>query len=168
MLPYVDAITGIPSMSSEWDIIDRSVPFMQIVLHGFVDYAGDPINLSARTTESILRLVELGACPLFTWCYADSEVVKNSDYDQLYALHYGDWLDGATTLYAAMNSVLREVRDQTIIDHAELAEGVTQTTYANGYSVVVNYGKQEYAADGVLVPALSFCLLEGVDSDEEQ
>ena len=67
-----------------------------------------------------------------------------------------------------MNKVLREVRDQTIIDHAELAEGVVQTTYANGYSVVVNYSEQEYEADGVLVPALSFRLLEGVDSDEEQ
>jgi len=168
MLPYVDAITGIPYRSSEWDIIDKSVPFMQIVLHGFIDYAGDPLNLSARTTESILKLVELGASPLFTWCYGDSEAVKNSDYDHFYALHYGDWLHSATALYAAMNDVLREVRAQTIIDHAELAEGVTQTTYANGYSVVVNYSEQEYEADGVLVPAFSFRLLKGVDSDEEQ
>lgn len=168
MLPYVDAITGIPAKSSEWDIIDKSVPFMQIVLHGFVDYAGDPINLSPRTRESILRMVEVGACPLFTWCYANSEAVKNSDYDRFYALHYGDWLNPAIGLYAAVNSVLKEVRDQTIIDHGELAEGVLQTTYANGYSVVVNYREREYEADGVHVPALSFRLLEGVDSDEER
>lgn len=46
-----------------------SVPFVPLVLHGIVDYAGEPINTETNLEETLLRSVEYGACPHFEWNY---------------------------------------------------------------------------------------------------
>ena len=41
--------------SSHGNIIDEDVPFYQIVLHGLVNLAGDPLNLADDYRESFLK-----------------------------------------------------------------------------------------------------------------
>ena len=57
-LPYVDSIVNAPLWDSGFKITDESVPFYQIVVHGFVDYAGEPINLAQDTRTAKLRSIE--------------------------------------------------------------------------------------------------------------
>ena len=44
-LPYADQIVNVPMESSHFNIVDETVPFYQMVIHGSIDYAGSPINL---------------------------------------------------------------------------------------------------------------------------
>ena len=37
VLPYVDCIVNMPTESSQYFIIDESVPFYQIAVHGFIE-----------------------------------------------------------------------------------------------------------------------------------
>ena len=41
----------------EYTIIDKLVPFYQIAIHGFVDYTGEALNLTANSEDELLPLI---------------------------------------------------------------------------------------------------------------
>ena len=57
--------------------------------------------------------------------------------------------------------MLKDVQDQRIVDHRILADGVHQTTYANGKSIIVNYNREAVTVDGRWIGAENFIVLEG-------
>lgn len=160
-LPYADAIVNLPTSSSGYSLVNASIPFYQMVIHGLIDYAGEPINLASNQTKAVLRMLESGGYPYFIGSYAESFEVKNTDFEHLYALHYRDWLDHAAEIYRVANEVLKDVQDQRIVDHRILADGVHQTTYANGKSIIVNYNREAVTVDGRWIGAENFIVLEG-------
>jgi hypothetical protein len=160
-LPYADAVVQMPMDSTNYNIVDETVPFYQIVLHGFVDYTGRPINLAGDDPVYKLKLVETGALPYYQWSFADSTAVKGTEYEHLYSLHYGDWLADAGSFYAAADAVLGPVRAERIVDHRQVAENVYMTVYENGAAILVNYNRAPVEIDGVRVEALGFRLVWG-------
>ncbi len=55
VLPYTKSILEIPQESNQFAIADESVPFYEMVLHGYLDYAGRPFNLSTDIFLQTLR-----------------------------------------------------------------------------------------------------------------
>lgn len=159
-LPYADSVVDVPLGSSQYYITDEDVPFLQIVLHGYVNYAGEAINLSQDPPQSILKSIEVGAYPHYKWAYQASSVVKNTKFDDLYSLFYGDWLDSAVGFWAKANEALEAVQDKTIIGHERIAPDVYMTTYENGVSIVLNYSQTPIEVMGESVGAFSFRVLE--------
>lgn len=159
-IPFADIIINLPTKSSEYSIINTSIPFYQIVAHGLVDYAGPPVNLSADHKAQLLKMLETGSYPYFIFCHERAYELKDTDYNHLYAIHYGDWLDLAAEMYRTVNAVLGDVQDRLIIDHCMPAENVYQTTFENGKSVIVNYGKNAVVIDGLLIEGESFAVKE--------
>lgn len=164
-VPYADAIVNMPAWGSSNPIVNEEVPFYQMVVHGLVGYAAQPLNLASDLRREVLRMIESGGYPYFIGSYEQSSVVKGTDFNYLYALHYGDWLDDAAEIYELANSVLKDVQDQLIIDHARLAENVYQTVYENGKRVIVNYNAEPVEVCGQVVDGLSFVVMEG-ETDE--
>ena len=56
--PYAAAIVNAPSGSSRFNITDQEIPFYQIVVHGLINTAGQPINLADSPRVELLRLIE--------------------------------------------------------------------------------------------------------------
>src|SRR5699024_11857689 len=54
------------------------IPFYQIVYHGLVDYAGQPINLSSSPSEDMLKCLEYGAVPYYRFIYQPSSAMKET------------------------------------------------------------------------------------------
>src|SRR5690606_1629587 len=48
-LPYVTDITNAPLSNSRFKLEDEAIPFYQIVIRGYIDYTGEPYNLSTFT-----------------------------------------------------------------------------------------------------------------------
>lgn len=159
-IPYVDDILCLPMTCGGQDIIDEAVPFMQLVLHGYFDYAGDPANFAPDRDHYLLKLLETGSAPYFLGYYADSSVLKGSAFDYLYTGQFEKWLEDAAALYATADAVLGRVQSQRIVDHRKLAENVYQTCYEDGTSVVVNYGDSAVTVKGQEVGPLGFVVLE--------
>lgn len=162
-IPYSQAIIDIPMTSSSFNIADESVPFYQIVLHGYVDYAGKPINLSPEQNvkKALLQCLETGANVYFQWFYADPDTVKETEFNYMYSSHYQIWFDEAIELYKEVNRILGEVRNQLIVNHEKIEDGVYETTYENGLSIVVNYTKNSVVVDGEIVQAESYMIRQG-------
>jgi len=140
-LPYVDSVVNAPLVNSGYNITDQSVPFYEMAMHGYIDYAGSALNLSDEQSlhYNVLKSLETGANLYFTWFYAKSSSVKGTEFDYLYSAHYQNWMDEAKRAYDEVNAVLSRIRTQVIKDHRMLERGVYQTTYEDGTTVIVNY-----------------------------
>ncbi|MHA7583918.1 DUF5696 domain-containing protein [Paenibacillus vandeheii] len=157
-LPYVTGLTDAPMSSSRFKLEDEEIPFFQLVVHGGISYTGAAYNLSTYTDarQYVLKLVEYGASPYFTWFNAPNHVVKETDYDNLYAAHYGQWIDLAAEMYEEVNQANRPFAGLHMVAHEKLAEGVYQTTYENGSFALVNYNDFLVQAGGHNVEAKSY------------
>lgn len=159
-LPYADSVINAPFSSSGYNITDQSVPFYQIALHGYVDYAGTAMNMSddQEIRPQMLKALETGSNLNFKWFYAKSSSVKETEFDYLYSAQYKNWIQEATAAYNEVDEVLRKVRSQTIRDHRMLEKGVYQTTFENGTTVVVNYNDYAINVEGDAVEAMGYLI----------
>ncbi|MDR9855163.1 DUF5696 domain-containing protein [Paenibacillus sp. VCA1] len=164
-LPFLSDITNAPMSGSHFKIEDEEIPFYQMVIRGYVDYTGSPFNLSTFTDERqyILKCLEYGAGVYFEWIHEPNDKVKDTEYNDLYAVHYKQWIDQAAEMYREVNDVLKNVRNEPITGHEKLGEGVYKTVYGNGFYVIVNYNRTDVTADGRTVKAESY-LTGGVQS----
>lgn len=156
-LPFVSDITNAPMSSSKFKITDEEIPFYQMVVRGSINYTGAPYNLSTFTSveQYILKCLEYGSGVYFEWIYEPNHTVKDTDYNNLYAVNYELWLDQASEIYSNVNEVLQNVQNERIIAHEKLSEGVYKTVYESMY-VIVNYNDSQVTIDGRTIDAESY------------
>lgn len=159
-MPYADIITDMDLDGVEYSILDASVPFYQIAIHGAVNYTSDPINLANDLRTDLLRCAEYGAGLNFTFMAEDTWVLQDSFYTSYYGASYDAWKEDALSLIAAYQADLKGLNSQRIVDHMILDANNRVTVYENGTKVYVNYGTEDYAAGAVLVPARGY-VVEG-------
>ena len=159
-VPYSDFVTDINIDPRAVNIVDESVPFYAIALHGIVNYSGSALNLSEDETDMILKSVETGAGLYYTFMNASTSVLQNTEYTQYYACNFLDWKDTAIELYNRFNTELGDVYSQYIVGHEKLASGIYKTTYENGKTVLVNYNYADYDYNGTTVPKRNFVALQ--------
>ncbi len=164
--PYAKHVINVPLTSNNYNIVSRSVPFYQMVLHGYINYTGMPLNHYPDYRYAVLKSVETGAAPFFNWMYAPGTSVKETEYDVLFPNYYGDWFDLAVETYRQMNAVLSLVQGQRIVDHRLLAPNLYLTGYENGYGVIVNYNADPVAYQGVMVEGMDFKLIREGELNE--
>lgn len=157
-LPYASYVIDAPSGNSGFNILDEEVPFYQMVLHGYVGYAGEALNLQADQDKdrALLRAIEYGSAPYFTFTQADSSEVKFTSFDYLYSTNYKNWIDVASEMYQKTNEVLGPLQSVRLVDHQVLQEGVYKTVYENGVYTIVNYNNQAVQVEGQSVGAMDY------------
>ena len=157
-VPYARHIVNAPMSSSGFNITDESVPFFQLVYHGYAQYAGGAWNMAGDQNSKIsfLKALETGSALHYIWFYADSSAIKMTDFDYLYSADYRRWIEEAALSYGELNAALHDVQSQTIADHRMLAEGVYQTTFEEGKTIIVNYNDFAANVNGVTVGAMDY------------
>lgn len=159
--PYADQMLHMPLYSSQYMFATDTVPFMQIVLHGFVDYFAPHANYSANPREYLLRMVEYGAYPSYIVTKEPSWKLKNTLSNSLYTSQFEDWKDEIKTTYAKMNAALQKVQYAAIERRTVPDWGVVEVAYSNGVRIIVNYREQPYRHGGLTVPAEDFAIAGG-------
>lgn len=157
-LAYVTDLMNAPLSNSRFKLEDEAIPFYQMVIRGYIDYTGESYNLSTFThpQQYILRSLEFGSGPAFTWISKPNHVLKNTEFDYLYAVNVKEWFDLAVEMYDKINEVLKHVSGQPIVSHERLADGVYRTVYGNGYEVIVNYNNSPVTIGDVTIEAEGF------------
>ncbi len=157
MLSYVDSVFEISNTSSMFNLADLSVPFYQMVIHGSVEYSGEPINLNGDTKKTFLQAVEAGSGVYYRWCYAPNGEVQDLLFDGMYSLGYESWFESAVEMYKEYNELLEQTAGEYMVKHENVAEDVNKVTYSDGTVVYVNYNSYDFTADdGTVVKAESF------------
>ncbi len=115
---YVDVITDISTDSSRHSRSAATVPFLGIVLHGFVETVSTPINMEGNIDYAMLRAIENGTAFKFMLSYDNTELLKEYyDTSVYYSIRYDIWLADLIERYDQINRALKDVQTSTIEKH---------------------------------------------------
>ena len=143
-------------------LTDTAVPFFPIVLHGYVDFTGDALNVTGDFTSNLLNCAESGSGLYFIFMNNSGMDLAESEYTYLYGANYDSWKADALKWYKRFKEDFSGIYDQTIEDHKVIAEDVKMTQYADGTRVYVNYRTAEFTTDdGITIPAQDWVVRKG-------
>ena len=152
-LKYADEVVNIPMRTGGHLLLDREVPFYQILLSGCMRYASTELNYENIDT-ALLKILETGSMPHYFMYYASESAVKNTEYSELCGGFYEKCLNNLAKIYPAVKEVFDRTEGSAIKSHSCLDEGVYMTLYENGTAVYVNYSAGDYALEnGAAIPA---------------
>lgn len=147
LIPWVNRIDNLTLKSSQFKVTDYDVPFYQMVLHGYVDYACEAVNGTPDTTVAVLKAIAAGSNIHFDFIHDEAAELVNTDYVNLFYACYDGWLQEAVGAYKLVDEVLSGAKDATITDY-EVDGKVITTTYSNGYQTVVDLSSGNITAGG--------------------
>lgn len=157
VLSYADAILNVPMYSSNINSEVAMVPFYQMVLHGYVDYAGTPFNMSVNNDEALLKALEYGACLYYSWMTREDSLLAGSDLSiKLYSLDYKNTYNEAVERYTALKGFYEATATATLDKHEEVQDDVFRSVYSDGTTVLVNYNTEAVTVDGVALEARDY------------
>ena len=117
---YATDMLGIPLDNSRYQISSASIPFIGMVLHGYMNYAGGVINTSGDIQYDVLKSLENGAALYFLLSYQNSNEFKNAfmmGLNENYSVNYKTWRDDVVKYYNQLNGAIGTLQTATITDH---------------------------------------------------
>jgi len=157
-LRYSDDLINMPLAHNLLYVVDDEIPFYQMIIHGRLDYAGAPVNFSDAYDEReiVLRLIEYGAAPHFTFTYESANEMKYTGLNWMYSTNYHNWRTTASEIYHTVNQALSHVSGAEIIKHEILPDGLRRVTYSNGVQILINRSLQERSIDDFPIQPVGF------------
>lgn len=154
---YFDA----PMSNSQYLFETDSVPFLQMLLKGHINYYAPYANQGFYTTACTLKSIEYGAYPSFLVMAADNGDLNKTPMVDYFSLNFEDWKGTIDEVYKKVNGALIHVEGAKINEHKALANGVVRVTYDNGAVIYVNYNSAAVEVDGVKIPEMNYVVKEG-------
>lgn len=159
LLKYANQLIDVPVSGSQYVYETDSVPFLQMVIRGTVDYYAPYSNLGFYSNASILKMIEYGAYPSFMVMDADNFTISDTPLENYFSLSFTDWEEKIYDVYGKVNEALSNVKGAAMTGHKTVAEGVYCTVYDNDTRIYVNYNNEDYVTEeGVTVSAGSYAV----------
>ena len=154
-----DVICEMDLFGTQYSILDEDIPFYQIALHGLVDYASQPLNMVGDRESVLLRSAEYGAGLSYTFMARDADILVDTYYTQYTGATWSAARDDAIAILTRYREATRGLNDKRINDHRYITPDVTCTEFEGGARVYVNFGYEDFAQDGIAVPARDYIVL---------
>ena len=131
-------IISTPSSNSGYNSLDAEIPFYRMVFKGIVSMSSVAVNTSSNPREEILKAAETGCGLLYTVTNSYSSKFRLSDSDFAKSV-YSDNKEKMVSDSKELFEFLSKVSDTCVKEHTILSNGVNQTVFENGVTVIVNY-----------------------------
>ena len=151
MFKSMDAYYDIPISDSGYIYSHETIPFLQIVLGGYVPFYGTALNFSSDMKADLLRHADFGVYPSYFLTEEVTAKILKSNSSWIYSSSYGQWGEEVNSTYQWLNNLLGPVKGETIIARENLAKGVVATTYSNGNMIIVNYNAGPFVGRGITI-----------------
>ena len=151
LLKNTDKYLNMSLYHEKMKFITDSVPFLQIVLHGYVDLYSTYINFSSNQELDVLKCIEYGVYPAYLISAEPSHKLSKTLSNNLYATEYARVKEKMISQYSYIKARLDNVVGATIQDRQVLGLGVVEVTYSNNVKIVVNYSNSEFTYNNVTV-----------------
>ena len=148
ILPYADYIKDVPLYSSNYDIFDYDIPFVEMVLHGLIPYTTKAINRSADAEELRLKALVTGTPVHYEMMYENPNKFADSEYDIYYYTNYKGWIDRSVNEYNLFDEIVRSVSDAKLVKYEVLGAKEFKATFDNGKEITVNTGTNAISFNG--------------------
>lgn len=161
ILKNADRLYEIPDNDSGYYQTDRTVPFYQMVIHGYKNYSSLAANLSYDYKYQKLRFVETGSIPHFIITKNSPNLLQGTSFDDIFSSEYSDWKSTIKDMWSDINNRLGSVWNLTMVEHEYLNDKLVCVTYSDNSKVYINYSSEAISVAGVDVPAMDFVLVKG-------
>ena len=142
-LKYADGLKEIPTTTSNSALESYSIPFVGMVLHGYIDYSGSELNQQSNYQKALLQNIRSGAGLNFLLMTNDPLLLENTKYSDLFSIYADNWFDEITSTYTKLNDGFASMQNCTIVNDERISLNVYRTTYSNGKSVIVNFNSEQ-------------------------
>lgn len=163
--PYLwdttDKYLDIPMGTSNYLFVTDTVPFLQIVLKGYMDFYAPFSNFSSNQQDDLLKMIEYGAYPSFYLTTEDPYLLRNTDSTHLYTSQFENWKDEAIRQYEEIQEVTELVGHASVTEREVIEIGVVKVAYSNGTVVLVNYTDEPVETEGRTVSEKDFIVWNG-------
>lgn len=164
---YMDRYVNIPMGNSEYIYETESVPFLQIVLKGYIPYYTPYFNFVADQEKMILQTADFGANPSFLLTKEEPIELIDTASKDIYTSQYDAWYPKLLEAYRSLDVLKNATKDSSIINRKKVSEEVYQIDYDNQISVIVNYSSTDFQLAHHLVKAKEFIVLKGGEAGEK-
>ena len=118
---YADHILNICTDSTYYRYSSYTIPFIGMILHGYVNYAGAPLNYSGSPDYDLLRSIENGASIYYVIGYQNTDIMKDDEeFNKYYSISYENWFDDIVENYSLINAQIGNLQDYKIVAHEVL------------------------------------------------
>ena len=118
---YATHILNASLDSSHFRYSSFAIPFTGLILHGYVNYTGAPINYSGSIDYDLLKAIENGASLYYLLCYQNTEYMKEDEnLNKYYGVDYENWYDSILEVYTELNAQIGSLQNYDIVDHKTL------------------------------------------------
>lgn len=151
-----DHIISSVAKSSDYDGLDKDIPFYQIVFKGIVPLAVSPINLAINPNRQFLKAMETGTPLSFSVCDEWNSDLTASEQSVFQFCLYDIWKEKIIELYNSSKDYITSVKNSEITEHSYISENVVKTVFSCGVTVYVNYSGESVTVDDTTIPANGF------------
>lgn len=133
-LPYASDIVSLPLDNSRYQISSYSIPFIGMVLHGYMNYAGNVINTEGDVKYEVLKSLENGAALYFLLSYQNTLEIKSAysmGLSDNYSVAFQTWKEDVISYYNMLNDAVGALQTATITDHSFVTAYRLDSTKAN-------------------------------------
>ena len=115
---YASHILNASIDSSHFRFASSPIPFVGMILHGYVNYAGTPFNYSGAPEYDMLRSIESGAAAYYILCYQNSGYMKDDiELNDYYGIDYSTWYDDMVITHTELSNAIGDLQNYKIVDH---------------------------------------------------
>jgi hypothetical protein len=139
---YANQVYDLPISTSMLVYETDTVPFLQILLSGYVNSFSSYLNLGANSEEDILKLIDYNTYPSYLFTDGYSHELSRTNLNHLYSTKFDEWKYDVLRDYKIINDVLRKVKGAKIINREVIEDEFVVVSYDNGYKILINYSSE--------------------------
>jgi hypothetical protein len=154
-LKYADAVYDVPMQHSQFAFETDTVPFVQIVMSGSIEYYAPHLNFGTNNIDDVLKLIDYGAYPSYVLTEEYSSELAATNLNYIYSSQYSNWKDRIANTYKYINDILSKVKGKAIEKRTIPEDGIVIVEYEDGTEIVVNYTNNTWEYETIEVPGKS-------------
>lgn len=149
----------LPLYNSQHHYFTDLVPFLPIVLKGYLDYYSPYLNFNALGKEQILNLIDFGINPSYILTAEPTTKLLYTKARNYYSTEYADFREQIIENYQYINNALSQVHGARIIAREVLDAGIVKVSYENGKAIYLNYRSTDYKFGEIYLQAKDYLVV---------
>lgn len=139
-----------------------NVPFLQIVLSGYIPYYSNFLNFSANSNIDRLKAIDFGVNPAYLVTKEASHLLSKTFSRNYYATYYGNLSNHIVESYEFISGALNNVYGEEIISRHVVEKGLVIVGYSNGMEIIINYNPTKLTYQGITIDAHNYHVRKSV------
>lgn len=150
---------NMPLEGTHLTMLDETVPFFPMALHGYIRYYGTIFNYMSEPRRDMLRALSWGALPSFELMYAASEDLWGLQSTVVLSSQFSRRSSEFIDVYNRFREVYNLISGKVMTDYVEIGS-ITQVTFEN-ITLYINMGTEDVIHNGITVRGLDFAIRKG-------